>query len=91
MERLDKAMVIPKDSTDLNQLTTLLANHEWLEHVDERFAPHCAVGQRTYIFFNLNWVHKKWVSGITDVDRCISINELASQLAYWAGQPRFNP
>lgn len=91
MERLDRAMVVPKDTTDLNQLTSLLDNHKWLEHVDERFAPHCAVGQSTYVFFNVDRLHKIWSMGTIGVDRCISVNELASQLAYWAGQPRYNP
>lgn len=92
MERLDRAMVIPKDSTDLNQLTSLLANHKWLEHIDKRFTPHCAIGQVTFVFFNIDRLHKMWTSSrVCTSDQCISVNELASQLAYWAGQPRFNP
>lgn len=90
MEHLDRAMVIPKDSTDLNQLTSLLASHDWLRHVDVG-SPHCAIGQKTYVFFNIDRLHKEWSSSIVTGDPCISINELASQLTYWAGQPRFNP
>lgn len=91
MKRLERAMVIPRDSTDLNQLTSLLDSHEWLRHVDVEYAPHCAIGQRTYVFLHIDRLHKIWSSSIIDNDRCISVNELASQLAYWAGQPRYNP
>lgn len=91
MERLDRAMVIPRDSADLNQLTSLLDNHDWLHHVDVRYAPNCAIGQVTYVFFNIDRLHKMWTSRICTDDPYISINELASQLAYWAGQPRYNP
>lgn len=91
MKRLDRAMVIPRDSTDLNQLTSLLDSYEWLRHVDVEYTPHCAVGQRTYCFFNVDRLHKMWSSSTIGDDRCISVNELASQLTYWAGQPRYNP
>lgn len=92
MKHLDRAMVIPRDSTDLNQLTSLLDSQDWLRHIDALYAPHCAVGQKTYVFFNIDRLHKKWSdSQLWHVDPCISINELASQLAYWAGQPRYNP
>ena len=91
MKHLDRAMVIPRDITDLNQLTSLLDSHDWLRHIDAQYAPHCAIGQKTYVFFNIDRLHKKWSSSIVTGDPCISINELASQLAYWAGQPRYNP
>lgn len=92
MKRLDRAMVIPRDSTDLNQLTSLLASHDWLRHIDAQYAPHCAIGQKTYVFFNIDRLHKTWSSSTISIyDRYISVNELASQLAYWAGQPRYNP
>ena len=91
MKHLDRAMVVPRDSTDLNQLTSLLDSHEWLHHVDVRYAPHCAIGQKTYVFFNVDCLHKEWTSIVIKGDTCISVNELASQLAYWAGQPRYNP
>lgn len=91
MKHLDRAMVIPRDSTDLNQLTSLLASHDWLRHVDVRYAPHCAIGQVTYVFFNVDRLHKIWTLCTGTDDPCVSINELASQLAYWAGQPRYNP
>lgn len=84
MERLDRAIVVPKDSTDLNQLTTLLANHKWLEHVDERFNPYCAVGQSTYVFFNVARLHKGWSLYVIGDDPVVSINELATQLRLWA-------
>lgn len=91
MERLDRAMVVPKDSTDLNQLTSLMAQHTWLEHVDAAFAPDFEVGKLVYIFFNVDCLHKEWTSIRIKGDTCISVNELASQLAYWSGQPRYNP
>ena len=92
MKHLDRAMVIPRDSTDLNQLTSLLGSHGWLRHVDAQHAPHCAIGQKTYVFFNVDRLHKEWIDFQPWLaDPCISINELASQLAYWAGQPRYNP
>lgn len=91
MKRLQRAMVIPKDSTDLNQLTSLLASHDWLRHVDVEYAPHCAIGQRTYVFLHIDRLHKQWLHSLLRHDPCISINELASQLTYWAGQPRYNP
>lgn len=89
MERLDRAMVVPKDSTDLNQLVSLMAQHTWLEHVDAAFAPDFEVGKSAYVFFNVDRLHKGWSSARIRGDICISVNELASQLAYWAGQPRY--
>lgn len=89
MERLNRAVVVPKDNTDLNQLTSLLDSHAWLRHAD---APqYCAVGQVTYVFFNIDSVYMQWVRPVDFYDSCISINELASQLAIWASKPRYNP
>lgn len=91
MKRLDRAMVVPKDSTDLNQLTSLMAQHTWLEHIDAAFAPDFEVGKQAYICFNVDRLHKGWTGTVLKGDTCISVNELASQLAYWAGQSRYNP
>lgn len=91
MKHLDRATVIPKDSTDLNQLVSLMTQHTWLKHIDADYNPNFEVGKQAYVFFNVDRLHKGWSSTPIKGDTCISVNELASQLAYWAGQPRYNP
>lgn len=91
MVRLDRAVVIPRDSTDLNQLTALMHSHPWMVHVDKDWNPMVKVGQPTYFFFNVDRVHCKW-SQMPPIegDPCVTVNEVATQLKLWATQPRYN-
>lgn len=91
MVRLDRAVVIPRDSVDLNQLTALMHSHPWMLHVDKDWNPRVKIGQPTYFFFNVDRVHYRW-SGMlaTYIDPHVTVNEVATQLKFWATQPRFN-
>ena len=88
MELLDRATVIPKDSTDINQLTSLLTTCKWLRHVD--YTRNFKVGQLSYFFFNVDRLHKGWSGEPLDGDKQLTVNEVANQLALWSTQIRYN-
>ena len=90
MARLARAVVIPRDSTDLNQLTALMHSHPWMLHADKDWHPTFKVGQSTYFFFNVDCVHSGWKMSVIDGDPHVTVNEVATQLKFWATQPRYN-
>ena len=91
MARLNRALVIPRDSADINQLTALLHSHPWMLHVDKEYNPVFKVGQLAYFLFNIERVHSRWSgSMVADSDPTVTVNEVATQLRTWAAQPRYN-
>lgn len=88
MGLLDRATVVPKDSADVNQLTSLLDTHTWLRHVD--FTQNFKVGQLAYFFFNVDRLHKDWSGEPIGNDTQLTVNELATQLSLWSTHSRYN-
>lgn len=88
MGLLDRATVIPKDSADVNQLTSLLDTHTWLRHVD--FTQNFKVGQLSYFFLNVDRLHKAWSGEPMGGDKQLTVNEIATQLSLWSTQIRYN-
>lgn len=88
MELLDRATVIPKDSADINQLTSLLTTCKWLRHVD--YTRNFKVGQLAYFFFNVDRLHKDWSGAPIGVDKQLTVNEIATQLSLWSTHSRYN-